>query len=194
MSAGRSRALPPGTRRFAPTLPLARGEVMRIQCLQPLITLRGASSVTTIVQPESGWLDLGMFRDIVAWLDVREVTSTGGGSVVLNYQSSPTKEDPATGSLFATMASVTISSAAGVTVTPMLADVITNPLARWLRWQLVATSQTAMWDATFRICIAGGRSPRWTRDHPTAPSGTSGRRRSPSSPPTSWCALPTPRG
>lgn len=128
---------------------------MRIQCLQPLITLRGASSVTTIVQPESGWLDLGMFRDIVAWLDVREVTSTGGGSVVLNYQSSPTKEDPATGSLFATMASVTISSAAGVTVTPMLADVITNPLARWLRWQLVATSQTAMWDATFRICIAG---------------------------------------
>jgi hypothetical protein len=128
---------------------------MRCLCLQPLITLRGAASVTTIAQPETGWLDLRMFRDLVAWLDVREVASTGGGAtLVLNYQTSPTKDDPATGSLLTTMASVTISAGAGLTVTPMLRDLITNPLARWLRWQLVAASQTATWDATFRIWIA----------------------------------------
>lgn len=128
---------------------------MKCHCLQDITTVRGASSLTTVVQPESGWLDLSQHQDLVAWLDVHEVTSTGAGAtVVLNYQTSPTKDDDAVTGLFVTMASVTISMGVAVTVTAMLKDVISNPLARWLRWQLVAASQSAIWDATFRIWIA----------------------------------------
>lgn len=119
-------------------------------CLQDFVTIRGATSVTSITQSEAQWLDLQAFQDLVFWLDVKELTSGGATTFTVAYQTAPTKDD----SLFVNMASVTI--AAGVAVTSVLKDTATNPLARYVRWQLAVTgSPTSAWDATFRIWVAG---------------------------------------
>jgi hypothetical protein len=120
--------------------------------MQPWITIRGQSStIPSITQSENCWLDLTAFQDIVAWLDCKEVAAgTGGTNVQMAYQTSPTKDD----SLFVPVTAA-FNVATGVTTTVMLKDVVTNPLCRWLRWQLTVTgTPTTPWDTTFRVFIA----------------------------------------
>ena len=117
--------------------------------LQDWTSIRGGTSVSTITQQETEWLDLGPYQDIVAWVDVKETMNNGvaGGSPTLLIQTSPILED----AFFQSMLTVTMTAAAAPAVLPAMMSSATLPLARYLRWQIVGTPA---WDATFRIAIA----------------------------------------
>jgi hypothetical protein len=116
-------------------------------CLQPWITVRGASAVTSLTQDEKGWLDVAGFADAVFTIDVASVTS-GGGTISLNIESAPTKDD----ALFLPVVpAISMKSSA----TPVSAKTVQTPtmpqLSKWLRWRVSASGATSTWDATFRI-------------------------------------------
>jgi hypothetical protein len=118
--------------------------------LQDWITIRQASSGTSVTQSEDCWLDLTGFQDLVAWLDVKNFTASGA-TVQIAYQSATTKDE----AFFLGLASPIQVTQTGLTVTTVTKDTTATPLARWLRWQLsISGSPTAIWDATFRIFIA----------------------------------------
>jgi hypothetical protein len=114
------------------------------------VTIRGQSTIASIVQSEDCWLDLSGYQDIVGWLECKEVSAGGGTGVQLTYQTGATKDD----ALFVAVTAA-VNIATGVTVTSMPKDVVTTPLARWLRYQLAVTGTPGTaWDATFRVFIA----------------------------------------
>jgi hypothetical protein len=121
---------------------------------QDYVTIRGPGN-GTITQGQNGWLELPEYPDAVAWLDVREVT-TGSGTITMGYQTAPTANDSSftaiTGPL--TGNTVPFTVATGVTVTPLLKDLLTVPLAHWFRWQLSASGTSGTWDVTFRLFLA----------------------------------------
>jgi hypothetical protein len=118
--------------------------------MQPWQTIRGNSTITAINQTESWWLDLTPYQDIVAWLEVKEVSVGGGTNVQMAYQTAPTKDD----TLFQAVVAA-FNVATGVTTTVMLKDSATVSVSRWLRWQLTVTGgPSSTWDAVFRIFIA----------------------------------------
>jgi len=112
------------------------------------LTLRGDSSVTSLVQPEPKWLDLAGFQDVVAFLEVKE-SSPVGATIQMNYQTSPARADD----LFVRMTGAVDMTVLGLTVTQMLKDSITNPLARFFRWN-ISFSGAGTWDITFRLWLA----------------------------------------
>jgi hypothetical protein len=122
--------------------------------LQDWTTRRGATTVGTLTQAETDWLELRTYQDVVGWLEVKEFTPTSGNIPTIAYQTSPSKDD----SLFFPMAPpITVTT--GVTTTPMLKTAIATtytPLGRWVRWQIVVSGGVA-WDLTFRIWIAANR-------------------------------------
>jgi hypothetical protein len=115
---------------------------MKCFLLQDWVDISGPAG-TTVTQSEGGWLDLSGYRDVVAWLDVRQVTSTPN----LLFQTAVTKDD----SLFTTAATLR-GPGTGVTLTTVLQDTATVPVARWFRWQLQPAG--ANWDLMFRIWLA----------------------------------------
>lgn len=117
--------------------------------LQDWVTLQ--SSVKTITQTEPLWLDMSNYLDFVAWLEVKQV-STSAGTLSLGYQTCPTKDD----SLFLSMNDTTVALTAGVQVAVLLRDTALCPLTKWLRWQLIA-STTSTWQITFRIWITASQ-------------------------------------
>ena len=128
--------------------------------LQDWITIRGtipASGSADIIQGESTWMGFSSFRDIVIWLDIREITFPAT-SLTFNFESSPTKDN----NLFQVMQSQTIN-AGGLTagVQPLLKVILssaTTPLATWVRWRLSPTGASGnTWDATFRVLAAANR-------------------------------------
>jgi hypothetical protein len=125
---------------------------MRGMMLQDWVTVRGQVATTTpIVQGQPFWLDLLQYRDVIAWLEVREA-SNDRGTVQLTYQTAPTQDE----ALFAPMVAA-FDVGVGVTVTQMIAPIIVGvPLARYLRWSMApsAPSAAAPWDVTFRILVA----------------------------------------
>jgi hypothetical protein len=119
--------------------------------LQDWTTIRGASNVT-VIQGESGWLDLTPYQDAYFWLDVREVS---GGTVTVTFQTAPTKDE----SLFMPLQLGTAYAAASGSATPtvvlarMSSGTASNPpIARFVRWQLSPPGAT--WDITFRVLVA----------------------------------------
>ncbi len=135
---------------------------MHCYLMQDFITVRGQSTSLSATQSESSWLDLSMFQDVVAWLDVKEVT----GTVTMAYQTGPTKDDI----LFQSVTAA-FNVAAGLAVTVMLKDTTTTPLSRWLRWQLACTGGTTPWDVTFRVLVAANApGPQARIQSPGAPT------------------------
>ena len=133
---------------------------MRGFVLQDWITIRGATSITQVIQNEANWLSMEMFQDVIFWLQVTELT-LGGGALGLNYETAPIKDD----SLFQAMPtpasppSVAITTA---TLTPNLLAVkaasATLPVSRWVRWRLVPSgSPSSTWDVTFRILLSANQ-------------------------------------
>jgi hypothetical protein len=128
--------------------------------LQDFVTIRGSSTTLTISQSESEWAELGPFEDIVAWIDVREVTLSGAASIAINLQTAPLKDE----FLFVTMESSPLTVTGALTtpsVRKMLLSQATGgsgapvPLGKFFRWQLLATGATTTWDVMFRIvCCA----------------------------------------
>lgn len=122
--------------------------------LQDLTTLVASAGSTTVLQAESGWVDLSGFKDVVAFLDIREIVLGGATNVTLTYQTAPTKDS----ALFVDMTTA-VTAATGVTVTKMLQASATNPLSRWGRFQLGRTgTPSSAWGLTFRVWLAANAS------------------------------------
>jgi|HubBroStandDraft_1064217.scaffolds.fasta_scaffold03873_7 hypothetical protein len=122
---------------------------MHAYILQDWTTIRGASTVLTLTQEEEGWLDLSPYQDVIFWISATSSTNTP----TITFQTSPSKDD----ALFMALApGYTIPTTGvpggGPMVVAALMSTALVPIARWLRWQLTATSGT--WDATFRVLIA----------------------------------------
>jgi hypothetical protein len=119
--------------------------------LQDWVTIRSGSG-GSITQGEASWLDLSSFLDIVAFVETKNFAASAG-SLFAAFQTSPTKDAV----LFQSMNDVTAATgtalALGVQTFVLLRDTALCPLARWLRWQLVAPSAST-YEATFRIWIA----------------------------------------
>lgn len=128
---------------------------METKILQDWTTIRGDSTVTSITQSASDWLDVSQYQDVTFFLLVREATGGGGFAPSVRYQTAPLKDER----LFTTMTSGT--GGAGVTVTSVLTSTfVTNTavaLGAWLRWQVVPTGATSTWDITFRVVVALNR-------------------------------------
>jgi hypothetical protein len=124
-------------------------------------TLRTPSSVsTTIKQPESQWLDVGDYQDLIGWLEIKEYSPTSGATLVFAYQLSPTKDDAYFAS--STASSLNIAGT-GVTIAKMLIG-STSFNARWLRYQVSCSSSVA-WDITFRAWISANVGSRRKKTH-----------------------------
>jgi hypothetical protein len=128
---------------------------MRAFVLQDWVTIRGASTVTSIIQMEPNYGQLDAFQDAIFWLQVSEVT-TGAGTITMNYETAPLKDE----SLFAAMATAGISTVAMTppTITKVLLSTNpTVPLSRWVRWRLSQTGATSAWDLTFRVLLVANQ-------------------------------------
>jgi hypothetical protein len=129
---------------------------MKAFVLQDWITVRGASSITQIIQNEANHAALDQFQDVIMWLHVSEVT-TGGGLVTMNLETAPLKDE----SLFTAMTNMAVGVTAG-SLTPIIKNNLLSsnnatPLARWVRWH-ITTSGTTGWDMTFRILLVGNQT------------------------------------
>jgi hypothetical protein len=124
----------------------------------------GVENVTSVPHSASEWLDLGAFEDATFTLDVREVATSflevreiqlgGATKVTVTYQTAPTKD----ASLFVNMTTA-VTAATGRTVTLMPQQSVTNPLSRWVRFQLGRTgSPGSAWGLTFRVWLAANAS------------------------------------
>jgi hypothetical protein len=61
-------------------------------CLQDWTTITGASA-QVITQNEEDWLDLSGFQDVTFYLEVANSTATLSNNVLVDVQTSPTKDD-----------------------------------------------------------------------------------------------------
>jgi hypothetical protein len=128
---------------------------MRAFVLQDWITIRGASTVASVIQMEGQYAQLDAFQDVVFWLQVAEVT-TASGTITLNYETAPLKDE----SLFSAMGTAGIAAAAMTppTITKiLLSQNPAVPLSRWVRWRLSQSGATASWDVTFRVLLVANQ-------------------------------------
>jgi hypothetical protein len=125
--------------------------------LQDWTTIRGGTSVTQINQSESEWQALDGYQDLIAWIDIREVTiGTGATYIQFNLQTAPMKDEI----LFANMELTPLTVSAALSTPSIRKVILANsgtynvPLGKWVRWQLSTFgTPSAVWDATFRILL-----------------------------------------
>ncbi len=135
-------------------------------------TMRGAMTIASITQGEAQWLDLQRFQDIVAWLEVKNITLGAATNITMTYQTAPTKDE----SLFQPVIAAINMSAGLVKVSPGLMSSASVPNARWLRWVLSATgAPTSSWDATFRLWIAANLGVNFQAGLPSPPLRPNGK-------------------
>jgi hypothetical protein len=129
---------------------------MRAFVLQDWVTIRGATAVNTVIQNEASYAQLDAYQDVAFWLQVAEFTLPGTGTLTMNYETAPIKDE----SLFSAMATKSIT--ATIMTPPFISNVILSqnpavPLSRWVRWHLTTASATAAWDVTFRILLVANQ-------------------------------------
>ena len=126
---------------------------MRAFVLQDWITIRGGTTITTIIQNEPSWAQLDAFQDVIFWTQVAEVT-TGAGTISINYDTAPIKDE----TLFTAMATQGVSSAS---LTPTLNKILmasaTTPVSKWVRWRITQSGTSSAWDMTFRILLVANQ-------------------------------------
>ena len=134
---------------------------------------------TEIAQDESDWLDLSLYEDVFAWLDVSMVLA-GGSVVTMHYETSPTRDSRLFLPLDPTFAVFPLVVTTSSKVTPMTSMTMTTTLARWFRWRLtVAGAPASAWGGTFRMHVVASRAtdrkfsdPRLAPTTCAAPSGS----------------------
>src|SRR5262249_2340202 len=104
------------------------------------------------VQSELLWLDVEAYRDVVFWLECKEVNVGGATGVALSYETSPSKDN----ALFSSLSLFTLSVTSAPSIRKILeAQHPAVPLSKWLRWRiLLSGSASSEWGATFRIFCA----------------------------------------
>jgi hypothetical protein len=139
---------------------------------QDLVTMRGPSSAV-ITQGNSAWLDLAEFQDVVAWLEVLELTTAQ--YVNISYQTAPTADDSLFVPISGPLMTMPFNIATVVTITPLLKELLGvpplssplgAPLARWFRWQLIGGPTAGTWDVTFRLFVSANCLRKRSRKRP----------------------------
>lgn len=136
-------------------------------CLQDWITLSGNGN--TIIQPQSGWLEVYDYQDLLAYLEVAACTVS---TVTLDLQSSPTSDDAffntsvTIGNNYVVRYSLTTSSSGvqGMQLSRW-AGATNQLLARFLRWKI--TFPAGATSLTFRMWLCLNRAgARWNGSGP----------------------------
>jgi hypothetical protein len=128
------------------------------------VTVRASSSpaILQVTQGEEDWIDLSAYQDLVAWVDIRELTLPvpAGGNLFLDFQTAPVLDDAYFTSLINTTGGITLAAAGSPTVVRMTKDNTLVPLSKWLRWRLNTNNvtPTQTWDVTMRIWLAASYS------------------------------------
>jgi hypothetical protein len=122
--------------------------------VEEVMTLVG-SGVQTLSQGANGWVDLRAYQDVVAWLLPQEIKANGG-TLQFGYQTAALPEEASFITMTGPTVTVPFTPTAGTQqITVMLKDLMTVPLARWFRWQLIATGQfSGPWDITFSLRLS----------------------------------------
>jgi hypothetical protein len=122
---------------------------MDTHLLQDWITVNGTSTVTSITQVETAYLDAEPYQDVMVFVDVRQFTGT---APTINVETAPIKDE----SLFSAMFSENVSVLGNVLLVwkITLSSKPSVPVARWVRWRCSATAGAA-WSITFRILVSG---------------------------------------
>lgn len=120
---------------------------MHTELLTDRITVRFDSSVTSIAQSASEWLDLHEYEDVTLTLEVSELT---GSNLTMFYETSPTRQEncfvPIVGGF---------TLQAGVRIDAAPSELACFPLARFLRWRITSPGGVGnTFDVTFRIVAA----------------------------------------
>jgi hypothetical protein len=134
--------------------------------LQDWVTLSIAASGMgpppfTLTQGEADWRDLEGYQDVIAWVDLRQVTISNPNNLVLDFQTAATKDEQLFVSLVVNQLltggsgiSLTSSSASfSPLVVRMTKDTSAAPLFKWLRWRLTGSANAAG-TVTMRIWVA----------------------------------------
>lgn len=130
--------------------------------LQDWVTINGdgtaGGGVSSVAQNSAEYLDLDGYQDVCVWW---QVSSASGGTVGLDFQTAPEKDETNTGSGFKSLRSVAythgstaiqaLPATIGTSVNPQTAS---TPLARWVRWN-VSCGAVAVWSITFRVFVSG---------------------------------------
>jgi hypothetical protein len=119
----------------------------------------------TLSQGANGWVDLHSYCDVIAWLTTHELNA-GNGTLQIGYQTAALPQDDSFITMTGPLVTVPLTPTVGTQqVTPMLKDLMTVPLARWFRWQLISTA-TNSWDITFTLRLSANcLLPRHKRSH-----------------------------
>jgi hypothetical protein len=130
---------------------------------EDVVTLVGSGS-QTITQSADRWVDLLHYRDVIAWLTTQEL-NVGTGALTVGYQTAALPQDDSFITLAGPLVTIPVTPTVGTQqVTIMLTDLMSVPLARWFRWQLIGTSGT--WDITFTLRLSANcLAPRHKRSH-----------------------------
>ena len=129
--------------------PVTRGSSRAALMSTDWTTVRGASSVTSVIQSPEGWLETSGHNDATFFIEVAEVTNPVAGTngfVFLQLESSPTPDE----SLFYTVAGPLVCVAGSSPVVLKTTGSSGMPLARYVRWH-VSANVAGAWDVTFRI-------------------------------------------
>ena len=110
-------------------------------------TVRGAASTTTVTQQEKHYADLLHFQDVVIFMETSDVS----GTPLINFQTSPTKDDILF-QLIDAAASFVPTVSPAVTTKVLRYSAVTVPLARYVRWKFM--SGVAAWSCTFRVWLS----------------------------------------
>lgn len=113
--------------------------------LQDWVTIRGAVGVASVTQGADSWLDITDHEDLIFYVEVKELTN----APVLNYQTSPTRQDT---SFLPLVTPFTMAS--GLRIDTALFAYALTPPARQVRWKLTSSNTGLTFDATFRIFVA----------------------------------------
>jgi hypothetical protein len=132
-----------------------REDTVHTFVLQDWVSLKGSGTTNIVVQGADQWLDMTPYQDIQFWLDVRQLTLTGGTTPALNmsFETAPAKDDALFTSMVAQFAMV---AGSGPSVYQALLTNAAVPIARWLRWRLipVGSPPPSAFDVTFRIVLS----------------------------------------
>ena len=111
--------------------------------LQDWVTIGGGTGATAVAQPESGWIDVSLYQDLVSYIEIADYApATPIPSIAI--QSAPTREESYFRDLVTRSASITV----GVDIARFASA--SSPPSRWLRWRI---SGTPTWRVTFRIWL-----------------------------------------
>jgi hypothetical protein len=111
------------------------------------IQLAGAGS---IVQTDTGWLDLERFTDIAGYVTTKEAS---GVRPELHLETAPARDDD----LFQPMVTISLVPTSQVTAIVRY-ESASVPLARWVRWRVSASAAAVV---TFRVWLCANAQRAW---------------------------------